>query len=333
MNCRRFHRSSHDAPLKKTQRGITFVEVAIVFPFAIFLIMGMIDFGLLMLSRYQMTSMASMIANRIKDTPRMSGSDVNSIASLALDGLNGTGESVGIQTFDSVPTGNWVSGVDAGARNYTLAADNYWVGVVVRMNVKSATVLSPFLKNLLPSGTQVASAVVAVKNIQNCGPDRVMVSDNQGGFRCGPDCGPRQFPMVNMADSTVVCGPPATAGQFLRMNADGILQGVTIPTCTGEQVLRFNGTNFVCMELGAILPTCSGAGKTFRSNGSDVWCHTLEITTSTLVNEFGPHNTEENCANIRTCSAGAFVTEYEDRDINLSGDHNCRIKCSKPGLN
>lgn len=92
MNCRRFHRSSQDAPLKKTQRGVTFVEVAIILPVAVFFIMGMIDFGHLMLSKYQMTSMASMIANRIKDTPRMSGSNVDSIASLALDGLNGTGK-------------------------------------------------------------------------------------------------------------------------------------------------------------------------------------------------------------------------------------------------
>lgn len=160
-----------------------------------------------------------------------------------------------------------------------------------------------------------------------------MVSDNNGSFTCGPNCGPGQVPMVNPGDNGVVCGPSGNQGDFLRVGAGGALTAVTIPTCTGEQVLRFNGTNFVCMELGAILPSCSGAGKTFRSNGSDVWCHTLEITTSTLVDTFGPHDTEEDCELIRTCSAGAFVTEYEDRDINRSDNHNCRLKCSKPGLN
>lgn len=56
---------------RKPQKGITFVEVAIVLPIAIFFLMGIVDFGLLMLSRYQMASVASTIARRIEDTPRI----------------------------------------------------------------------------------------------------------------------------------------------------------------------------------------------------------------------------------------------------------------------
>lgn len=233
------------------QKGITFVEVAIVLPIAIFFVMGIVDFGLLMLSRYEMASVASTIARRIQDTPRINLTALNTFITDALAGLKGTDKTVGIASYTDLQPSGWFKSVPVNQRNYSLDQDDYFVGVVVRMKFESSSIMSPFLKKLIPEDTYVSSALVPVKNLQNCGPDRVLVSDNQGSYLCGPNCGPGQMPVVNAAGNQVVCSPAGANGQLLSFGPGGSSLVVrTVPACSDPgDVLRFDGTNFKCENV------------------------------------------------------------------------------------
>jgi hypothetical protein len=310
--------------------GVNFIEVAILMPLAIFLIMGMMDLAIVAMNRFQMHSAASSIARRIQDTPRINLADLNSMIGNTLAGIKGqpASKSVGIQTYVAMPSGNWQNAVVGHSRNYIGANNNYFVGVVVRSTVETNSVMSPFLKNLLPANSYAVSSAVPIKNLQGCGPNRILVSDNNGSFACGPDCGPNRIPIVAPGGNAVVCGPPGVPGQFLRVGGGGTLQAVSIPACNqAGQVLRFDGANFQCVNL-----QLSHDEFQLRAN----------------------HNTGGNCSNPMECGPGEFLVRYEDKnnwgdrlkakdgvdlhDLVDSGNQNipnnyCRFWCAKVKLN
>jgi len=286
--------------------GVNFIEVAILMPLAIFLIMGMMDLAIVAMNRFQMHSAASSIARRIQDTPRINLADLNSMIGNTLAGIKGqpASKSVGIQTYVAMPSGNWQNAVVGHSRNYIGANNNYFVGVVVRSTVETNSVMSPFLKNLLPANSYAASSAVPIKNLQGCGPNRILVSDNNGSFACGPNCGPNRIPIVAPGGNAVVCGPPGVPGQLLRVGGDGGLQPVNVEYCAGDgQALRFNGANFYCANL------------------------VIEDSLETLNVS---HDTTANCRNPRQCPPGSYVYHYEDRNDGATTAERCRFKCMKP---
>jgi hypothetical protein len=317
---------------KKHESGVGFIEVAIVLPIVIFLIMGFIDFGSVMIGRYQMQSAASSIARRLQDTPRISSYDLESTINSILAGLDGQPgtKTVGIQSYSQAPTGTWDSGIAAGDRNFNPGPgiENYWVGVVVRMNMQQGSFMSPYIRNLVPGKNYSSRALVAVKNIQNCGSDRAMISDNNGSYKCGPDCGPRQFPMVSNDGSTVVCGPGGAAGQFLRVNNAGGLDTVSIPWCAGQGILQTDGTNFWCKNVGAMVGQCDQRGQVLRSNNDTIYCANLIVRDYQYAGQWGPHQNFGNCRNGYQCPAGSFVYYHEDNNNNSGSS--CKIICGYP---
>lgn len=309
---------------RKPQKGITFVEVAIVLPIAIFFLMGIVDFGLLMLSRYQMASVASTIARRIEDTPRINPTTLNTFILDALAGLRGTNRSVGIASYATLPSSGWFNNVPSGQRNYSLTQDQYFVGVVVRMNLESSSIISPYLKRLIPRDTYVSSALVPVKNLQNCGPSRVLVGDNQGSYRCGPNCGPGQMPVVS-AGNQVVCSPAGAEGQLLSFGpGGGSLVNRLVPPCSNPgQKLIFDGRNFSCASF---VPACSSPGDVLQFNGSNFSC--AQFFSGNEFNVTGGSESQCGDGNRMKCPTGSYQIGYR-LWVTSSNVTSCAVRCRR----
>ena len=123
---------------------------------------------------------------------------------------------------------------------------------------------------------------------------------------------------INSGQAACVTVPACSANQQLNFNGTQfVCTPSTVPTCAAGQVITFNGTSFVCVNEDPAVPTCA-AGQFLTYNGVAFQCSgtqpSISIPTCGANQVVTANGSQLICANVPTASGAGCpaqsVTEF-----------------------